>query len=776
MDADTRGFWSCTKLFRVVKGSRGSKKSKTTALWFIYNMMKYPDANALVVRRVYSTIRESCFEELLWAIDQLGYSHLWSYTVSPLKLTYLPTGQVILFRGMDNATKITSIAVHKGYLCWVWIEEAYEILNEAEFDKLYMSIRGYIPKSTGLFKQFTLTFNPWSQDSWLKTRFFDNPNPKKVWTGTTTFRDNEFLGPDDIERYLEWYERDPRGARVVCDGDWGIAEGLIYTNWEELPLDFDISAIFKRDDIKFSFGLDFGYTVSYNAFVAFAIDLKSREIWVYDEMYNRGMTNLEIARTICQMGYGKEEIWADSADKKSIFELQQGLVEEVPQDNGTVTYEKWQLPNIHAAMKGPDSVSNGIQRLQSFKIWVMPKCRNMIINLNNYAWEVDKDGKYTGKPIKEWDHLCLVGDTHIITSEGSKNLSDIREGDIVLSHLGWRPVTAFAMTDDDAEIWELVLENGTTLEGTWNHPIITIDGVKYLRDITQSDKVILWQTSLKSQDIEIQMQNMLNMTDCSGIGIQIPPLAQKGCISGDITSSYTDMCGKNTTDQSKKDVTSTTSTEIVGTMTSPTLKCCPLLITSICIPPQTNSKRDVASNSKRIGTNVLSGTGPKREDGGILSMERELLKNVNKSSSSANIAEKSTLHIDARKTSSAQTIAEVQPEEHPAQISRSAFVKSVVELSQQTDIPNPPVAVVPVHHASVTSKRAPVYSITVDEAHDFFANGILVRNCDALRYGAEKFFIRGRGHVAEAKGIDLAKGSDNSTKYKSRRVVSSTRS
>ena len=422
-------FWSCKKLFRVVKGSRGSKKSKTTALWLIFNMMKYPDANALVVRRVYGTIRESCFEELLWAIDQLGHSHLWTYTVSPLKLTYEPTGQVILFRGMDNATKITSIAVHKGYLCWVWIEEAYELLNEAEFDKLYMSIRGYIPKSTGLFKQFTLTFNPWSQDTWLKTRFFDNPDPNKVWTDTTTFRDNEFLGPDDIDRYLEWYERDPRGARVVCDGDWGIAEGLVYTNWEELPLDFDIQTILKRDDIKFSFGLDFGYTVSYNAFVAFAIDLKSREIWIFDEMYNKNMTNLEIARTICQMGYGKEEIWADSAEKKSIFELKQGLIEEIVQEDGTIVYEKWQLPNIHEAMKGPDSVNNGIQRLQSFKIWVMPKCRNMIINLNNYAWEVDKDGKYTGKPIKEWDHLpdalrygaekfFIRGRGHIVEAKG----------------------------------------------------------------------------------------------------------------------------------------------------------------------------------------------------------------------------------------------------------------------------------------------------------------------------------------------------------------------
>lgn len=577
-------FWNSKHLYRLVKGSRGSKKSKTTALWFIYHLMKYPQANLLVVRRVYDTLRQSCFQELLWAIERLGVGELWTYTMSPLIIKYKPTGQVILFRGLDNAMKVTSVTVSKGFLCWVWIEEAYEILNEEEFNKLDMSIRGYIPKATGLFKQFTFTFNPWSADTWLKTRFFDNPSPN-VWTGTTTFRDNEFLDDVDIQRYLDWYKRDPRGAKVVCDGDWGIAEGLIYTDWEELPLDFDMQSVFNRPDIKFTFGLDFGYAVSNNAFVAVAVDLQSRELWIYDEMYNKGMTNLDIARTICQMGYGKEEIWADSAEKKSIFELQQGLVEEVSMGNDTTVYEKWQLSNIRPAMKGNDSVNNGIQRLQMFKMWVLPKCRNTIVELNNYAWAVDKDGKHTGKPIKEFDHLCLVGDTDIFTIDGPKMMSEMCEGDLVLSHLGWRPVSAFAMTDDDAEIWKLVLENGTRLEGTWNHPVITLRGEVPLGELTSQDYVMTWDW----------------------------------------------IDGYN--------------------------------IKKVC-------------------------------------------------------------------------------------------------------------------HVTVTSRRAPVFSITVDEAHDFFANGILVKNCDALRYSMEKFFVHGKGRVAEAKGIDSAMGYEqksDSTKYKSRRVVSSIR-
>lgn len=151
-------FWRCKKPYRIVKGSRGSKKSKTAALNFIVRLMQYPAANLLVVRKTYATLRDSCYAELKWAINRLGVSHLWKSTQSPLEITYIPTGQKILFRGMDDPLKITSITVDTGCLCFVWIEEAYEITDEDAFNKLEMSIRGEVPE--GLFKQFTMTFNP----------------------------------------------------------------------------------------------------------------------------------------------------------------------------------------------------------------------------------------------------------------------------------------------------------------------------------------------------------------------------------------------------------------------------------------------------------------------------------------------------------------------------------------------------------------------------------------------------------------------------------------
>ena len=112
-------FWNSKKRYVVCKGSRGSKKSKTSALWHIAKIMEYPEANALVIRKVGRTLKDSCFSDLQWAINKLGVGKYWKSTVSPMELTYLPTGQKILFRGLDDPLKITSISVPKGFICFV---------------------------------------------------------------------------------------------------------------------------------------------------------------------------------------------------------------------------------------------------------------------------------------------------------------------------------------------------------------------------------------------------------------------------------------------------------------------------------------------------------------------------------------------------------------------------------------------------------------------------------------------------------------------------------
>lgn len=230
-------FWRFKGRYRVCKGSRASKKSKTTALWFIYHMMKYPDANTLVVRKTFATLRDSCYSDLRWATYRLGVSHLWDFTTSPLYAVYKPTGQRIFFRGLDDPMKITSISVPVGYLCWMWIEEAYEIDKEEDFDMLDESIRGTVPAP--LFKQITLTFNPWSQSHWMKKRFFDADTSENILAKTTNYLCNEWLDEADRQKFEDMKKNNPKRYQVAGLGDWGIDGGAVFEEFVDDPSHYD---------------------------------------------------------------------------------------------------------------------------------------------------------------------------------------------------------------------------------------------------------------------------------------------------------------------------------------------------------------------------------------------------------------------------------------------------------------------------------------------------------------------------------------------------------
>ena len=375
-------FWNFKGRYRVCKGSRASKKSKTTALWFIYNIMKYKNANLLVVRKTYRTLKDSCYTELKWAIHRLGVDAFFNCTQAPLEITYLPTGQKIYFRGLDDPLKVTSITVDVGSLCWLWIEEAYEINSEADFDMLNESIRGEVEGN--LFKQITLTFNPWNDRHWLKKRFFDNPDADTL-AMTTNYTCNEWLDEADLQVFETMKEKNPRRYQVAGLGNWGIVDGLVYENWKEQE--------FNIDDVRTSattsvFGLDFGYTNDPSALFCGILDVKAKKLWVFDEMYEKALSNKDIYNNIFNMGFVKEQIIADCAEPKSIDEL-----------------KYYGIRRIQGAKKGKDSINNGIQWIQELEIIVHPRCVNFLTEISNYQWDSDKFGNKVNKPIDCFNHL-----------------------------------------------------------------------------------------------------------------------------------------------------------------------------------------------------------------------------------------------------------------------------------------------------------------------------------------------------------------------------------
>lgn len=377
-------YWNYKGRYRVVKGSRASKKSTTTALNMIYRIMTYPNSNGLVIRKVFRTIKDSCFSQLKWAIHRLKVDKYWKATNSPLELTYLPTGQKILFRGLDDPLKVTSVAVDKGSLCFLWIEEAYEIMNEDDFNMLDESIRGQVPD--GLFKQITLTLNPWNDRHWIKKRFFDTED-KDILAITTNYKCNEWLDESDLKVFETMKIHNPKRYRVAGLGEWGVVDGLVYENVREDRFNKE-DVIRNNPDIKPVFGLDFGYTNDPTALFCGLLDLENYKIYVFDELYEKGLSNKNIYKEIEKMGYRKEKIIADSAEPKSIDELK---------DLG--------LYRISPAKKGKDSILNGVQFIQNFEIIVHPRCVNFMTEITNYQWAKDKFNKAINEPIDDFNHL-----------------------------------------------------------------------------------------------------------------------------------------------------------------------------------------------------------------------------------------------------------------------------------------------------------------------------------------------------------------------------------
>lgn len=180
-------------------------------------------------------------------------------------------------------------------------------------------------------------------------------------------------------------ETNPRRYNIEGLGNWGIAEGLVYNNFIEQK--FDYMEISKRPGIQSVFGLDFGYTNDPTAFIAALVDTEAKELYIYDEHYQKAMTNEDIVNMIKYKGYAKEKITADSAEPKSIDDI-----------------KRKGIRRIKAAKKGKDSILNGIQNIQDYKIIIHPKCENFITEINNYVWD-NKNGVAINKPIDDFNHL-----------------------------------------------------------------------------------------------------------------------------------------------------------------------------------------------------------------------------------------------------------------------------------------------------------------------------------------------------------------------------------
>lgn len=353
-----------------LKGGRGSTKSSFISLVIILGIMRHPETHAVVMRKVYSNIKTSVFEQLLWAIGVLGVDHLWQEKLSPLELVYKPTGQRIIFRGADNPRKIKSIKVKRGYIRWIWYEEVDEFNGPEEIRIINQSLM----RGGQKFDVFYSFNPPRSVASWVNTVVQEKRPDTCVHHSTYLDVPREWLG----EQFLIEAEHLKKVNQAAYEHEYlGEANGTggeVFTNVKARVITDEEIARFDR--IKR--GLDFGFASDPLHYAVCHFDKTRRRLFIFYEIHKVGMKNRHLAAAVKQENPSNRPVTADSAEPRTISELR---------DLGL---------NIHGAKKGPDSVEHGIKFLQDLEeIIIDPvRCPNTLREFTQYELEKDKNGNW----------------------------------------------------------------------------------------------------------------------------------------------------------------------------------------------------------------------------------------------------------------------------------------------------------------------------------------------------------------------------------------------
>jgi PBSX family phage terminase large subunit len=340
---------SSRKLYKVLKGGRGSAKSTHIAERIIIDLMRYK-VNALAVRKVGNTLAESVFEQLKWAIDYLGVSGKWEEKKSPLKLIYKPFGNMIIFRGGDKPEKIKSLKTSKYPVAILWIEELADFKTEEEVSIIVNSVlRAQLPDR--LHYDIYFSYNPPKRkQSWVNKRFETHDLPGNVYVNHSTYHDNPHISQEFKDEAAETKRKNSLKYRWEYGGE-PIGSGVVPFNnlkFEQIP---DV-LIETFDNI--SQGQDWGYGIDPAAFVRVHYDKTRRILYIYDEIYGVKISNRKLAAKIKDKGYHTTLTIADNEPKSVDDLIDRGCrFESAKKGAGSVEYgENW-LDDLNAIIIDP---------------------------------------------------------------------------------------------------------------------------------------------------------------------------------------------------------------------------------------------------------------------------------------------------------------------------------------------------------------------------------------------------------------------------------------
>lgn len=358
-------------------GGRGSLKSSCVSVEIIYNMMKKQNAkkHAVVYRKVGDTLETSVFAQIEWAIDILGVSRLWKLTKSPMRAEYLPTGQKIIFKGLDKAAKSKSIKVPFGYIGYLWFEEFDEFSGEEEIRKVQQSvIRG-----GNDFVVFKSMNPPKSRQNWANDYIEKEKLRKDTLVSQTTYLTSpkEWLGQQFIDD-AEWLKMvNPKAYEYEY-------LGIPIGNGTEVFDNLEIRQITDEEIARFDRlyrGVDWGWFPDPFHYGCMHYDSARMILYIFEEFRTNKMRNSETGKILKdKFNLSRYDVvTCDSAENKSIAD-----------------YRSYGI-NARGADKGPDSVRYGMKWLQSLiKIVIDPvRCPETAKEFKKYEYELDKEGNPT---------------------------------------------------------------------------------------------------------------------------------------------------------------------------------------------------------------------------------------------------------------------------------------------------------------------------------------------------------------------------------------------
>lgn len=351
------------------KGGRGSGKSTFISLAIVLGIVRNPNTNAIIYRKVGSTVYESVYTQILWSIDRLNLTNWFKFYKQPMKMVYLPTGQEIMFKGCDDPQKSKSIKPKKGYFGYCWFEEATDFQGLDEIENIVQSVARSGLGKTAIF----LSYNPpQSVQSWINAEVLRPQQNRFIHHSTYLSVRPDLLGEQFIKIAEYKKQTNEKQYNHIYLGEVTGTGGEVFYNVETRPISDDE---IEKFDYLYT-GLDFGFAVDPVAIVKASYNSSKKELYIFDEFYKVGASFDVIADQLQKMG--NPYTIADSAEPRSIYEL------------------KKRDCRIVGAKKGSGSVEHGLKCLQDLnKIVIDPaRCPNTVREFCTYEYELDKYGNY----------------------------------------------------------------------------------------------------------------------------------------------------------------------------------------------------------------------------------------------------------------------------------------------------------------------------------------------------------------------------------------------